>query len=157
VGRIASGLLNAPAWEGGRYKGERRAEGGVKPPLQEEPRALVVGRNCDKEIGLAGDLLGFELAVEGFEDPVLEDFAVAGLYFAEDETEAGWPGVEDYRFGFEGFSGFANFQIHVALFVEGSRGFEETALQAQFGRPCGEHRFRRGFGSDLGIRVEGKS
>src|SRR6267378_3601659 len=78
----------APAADGGRYKSERRAEDGVKPPLQEELRALVVGGNCDEEIGLAGNLLGFELAVEGFDDPVLEDVAVAGLYFAEDEAEA---------------------------------------------------------------------
>jgi hypothetical protein len=34
--------------------------------------------------GLAGDLLGLELAIEGFEDPVLEDVAIARLYFAED-------------------------------------------------------------------------
>jgi len=80
------------------------------------------------QIRLAGDLLGFELAIEGFEDPVLEDFAVAGLYFAEDETQAGWPGVEDQRFGLEGFTGFANFQIHVVLFLKGRSGFEETAL-----------------------------
>jgi hypothetical protein len=106
---------------------------------------------------LAGDLLGFELAVEGLEDPVLEDFAVARLYFAEDETQAGWPGVEDHRFGLEGFFGFANFHIHVALLLKGRSGFEETALQAQLGHPRGETRFRRGFRSDFGIRVEGKA
>jgi hypothetical protein len=32
-----------------------------------------------KATGLAGDLLGLELAIEGFEDPVLEDVAVARL------------------------------------------------------------------------------
>jgi hypothetical protein len=38
--------------------------------------------------GLAGNLLGFELAIEGFEDPVLEDVAEAGLYLAKHEAEA---------------------------------------------------------------------
>jgi len=114
-------------------------------------------RGDGEKFGLAGDLLGFELAVECYKDPVLEDFAVAGLYFAEDETEAGWPGVEDHRFGLEGFTGFANFQIHVALCLKGGSGFEETALQAQLGYPSGETRFRRSFGSDFGIRVEGKA
>ncbi len=56
--------------------------------MEIELRVLVVGGNCDEEIGLAGDLLGFELAIEGFDDPVLENVAIAGLYFAEDETEA---------------------------------------------------------------------
>jgi hypothetical protein len=79
---------------------------------------------------LAGDLLGFELAIEGFEDPVLEDFARAGLYFAEDETEARWPDVEDNCFGFEGFSGVANLHQDVVLLFEGGGGFEKTAKQA---------------------------
>jgi len=106
---------------------------------------------------LAGDLLGFELAIEGFEDPILEDVAVVGLYFAEDEAEAGWADVEDYGFGFEGFSGIVNLQGHVALFFEGGGGFEEAALQAQFGYTRRETRFGRVFGSDLGISIEGKS
>jgi hypothetical protein len=37
---------------------------------------------------LAGDLLEFELAIEGFEDPGLESVAVAGFYFAKEETQA---------------------------------------------------------------------
>ena len=59
-------------------------------------------------VGLAGNLLGFELAIEGFENPFLQNVAIAGLYFAEDEAQAGWPGVKDYCFGFERFSGVVN-------------------------------------------------
>jgi hypothetical protein len=109
------------------------------------------------EIGLAGNLLGFELAVEGLEDPVLEDVSVAGLYSAEGETQAGWADVEDDGFGLEGFSGVANLQQYLMFLLEGGRGFEETALQAQLGYPPGDNGFRRGFRSDVGVRVEGKA
>jgi hypothetical protein len=107
--------------------------------------------------GLAGDLLGFELAVEGFEDPGLEDFAVAGFYFAEEQAEAGGAGVEDDGFGFEGFAGIVNFQSDMALFFEGGSGLEEAALQAEFGDTSGKNRFGRVLGSDFGVSVEGKS
>lgn len=106
---------------------------------------------------LAGDLLGFELAVEGFEDPVLEDVAIAGLDFSKEEAQAGWPGVKDYRFGFEGFAGVVNFQEDLALFRKGRGGFEEAALQAQFGDTPRDNRFRRAFRSDFGCCVERKS
>lgn len=65
--------------------------------------------------GLAGNLLGFELAIEGFEDPVLEDVAEAGLYVAKHEAQARWPGVKDYRLGFERFSGIVNLQQYGVL------------------------------------------
>ena len=86
-----------------------RAKGRRKAGPTQHRTSVGDGLRWPGEFGLAGDLLGLELAIEGFEDPSLEDFAVPGLYFAEDETQAGWPGVEDYRFGLEGFSGFANF------------------------------------------------
>jgi hypothetical protein len=75
-------------------------------------------------------LLGLELAIEGFEDPVLEDVAMAGLYFAEDEAKAGWTDIEDYCFGFEGFTGFVNLQVHLVLFFEGGSRLDEAAQQA---------------------------
>jgi hypothetical protein len=102
-------------------------------------------------------LLGFELAVEGFEDPVLEDCAIAGLYVAEGETQTGWADIKDYSFGFEGFTGVSNFQEHMVLFFEGGRGFEEAALQAQFGHTSGENRFGRAIRSDFGSCVERKT
>ena len=109
------------------------------------------------ELGLAGNLLGFELAVEGFKDPVLEDIAEAGLYIAENETQARWPNIEDYCFGFEGFTGIANLQQYLMVLLEGGGGFEETALQAQLGYTPGNKGFRRAFRSDLCVSVERKS
>jgi hypothetical protein len=102
-------------------------------------------------------LLGFELAIEGFEDPVLEDVAIAGLDFSKEEAQAGCPGVEDYGFGFEGFAALVNFQVHLALFRKGRGGFEKAALEAQFGDTAGDNRFRRAFGSDFGVGVKGES
>ena len=67
---------------------------------------------------LAGNLLGFELAFEGFEDPVLEDVAVAGLHVAIGEADARGPGVEDDCFGFEGFSLIVNLEQDAVLFFE---------------------------------------
>jgi hypothetical protein len=102
-------------------------------------------------------LLGFELAFEGFEDPGLESFAVAGLYFTEDEAEARRTGVKDDGFGFEGFASLANFEQNAVLFFERGGGFEEAALQAQLGYARWENRLRRAFGDELGVSVKGKA
>jgi hypothetical protein len=110
-----------------------------------------------KDTALAGDLLGFELAVEGFEDPVLEDFAMAGFYFTEDEAEARGAMVEDDGFGFEGFAIVVNLEQDVALQFEQGGGFEETALEAEFGDAAGGDGFRRGLRSDFGMGVKGKA
>ena len=80
------------------------------------------------EIELTGDLLGFELAVEGFDDPVLEGVAVARFYVAEGEANARGTSVEDDGFGFEGFSALVDSYEDVALLMERGRGFEEAAL-----------------------------
>lgn len=106
---------------------------------------------------LAGDLLGFELAVEGFEYPVLEGVAVTGFYVAEDEAKARETGVEDDGFRFEGFAGLVDSDEDVALLVERGRGFEEAALQADFRDTAGNRRFGRGFGRDFGCGIKRKS
>jgi hypothetical protein len=151
-GELRDAGSKAPASEGGRYKGGRRLKAAPTRAI-----GFAIGRNFDVEFESAWDLLEFELAIEGFEDPGLESVAVAGLYFAEDEAEAGGAGVEDDGFGFEGFSGIANLEGHVALFFERGGGFEETALQAQFGHACGENRLGRAIGNDLGVSIEGKA
>ena len=71
-------------------------------------------------VGLAGNLLGFELAIESFEDPLLQDVPEMGLDFAEDETQAGGASIEDYCFGLEMIAGIANLEQHEALHFEGS-------------------------------------
>ena len=106
---------------------------------------------------LAGDLLGFELAVEGFENPVLEGVAVARLYVTEDEAETGGAGVEDDGFGFERFSGLADSYEDVALLVERGRGFEEAALQAEFGHAAWKCSLGRAVGGDFGCGIKRKS
>lgn len=108
-------------------------------------------------LGSAGDLLGLELAVEGFENPILEDVAIAGLDCAEDQADAGLPGVEDDCFGFERFAVLENPQEDAALNIKGGGGFEEAAHQAELGDTAGDGRFGRGFGSDFGGCVERKS
>ena len=106
---------------------------------------------------LAGDLLGLELAVEGFENPVLEDVAIAGFDSAEDQADAGGAGIKDDCLGFEGFAVLVNLEENGALQFKGSGGFEETAHQAEFGDASGQSRARGGFRSDFGVGVEGKS
>lgn len=134
----------------------KMTDSGVTLPVHDEQRIVIAGIK-KKGIGLAGDLLGLELAVEGFEDPVLEEVAVAGLYFAEGDAEAGGTGVEDHGFSFEGFAGFMDLEQDAAFFFERGGGFEEAALQAEFGDAAGDERFWRGFRSDLGVGVEGKT
>ena len=107
--------------------------------------------------GLAGDLLGLKLAVEGFENPVLEDVAIAGLDPAEDQADAGWAGIKDDGVGFEGLAVLVNLQENGTLQFKGSGGFEETAHQAEFGDASGQSRARGGLRSDFGVGVEGKS
>ena len=107
--------------------------------------------------GLPRDLLGLKLAVEGFEDPVLEDVAIAGLDAAEDQADAGFACVEDDRLGFERFAVLVNPQQDAALRLKGGGGFDEAAHQAELGDTAGESRFGRAFGSDFGGCVEGKS
>jgi hypothetical protein len=102
-------------------------------------------------------LLGFELAIEGFDDPILEDVAEAGLNFAKDEAQAGWPGVKDYRFGLKRFSGIVNLEQYSVLRLKGGGCLQETAHQADLCDVGGEHRFRRTLRSDFGVCVEGKS
>ena len=148
---IARGNLRARIFQSSRRP---------KPLISQRGIQSGVGcRHCAgrKGIELAGDLLGFELAVKGFEDPVLEDIAIAGLDFSKEEAQAGWPGVKDYSFRFEGFAGIVNFQEHLAFFRKGRGGFEKAALQAQFGDTSWDDRFRRAFGSDFGGCVERKS
>lgn len=106
---------------------------------------------------LPGDLLGFELAVEGFEDPVLEDFAIAGLYVSKGEAKARGAGVENDGFGFKRFTRVVDRHEDVALFMERRGGFEEATLQAKLGDTPGKSRFGRTLGSDFGSGVEGKS
>ena len=130
------------AWEIGR-QGGGRGEGGLKPPLRMRIGDL-----------LGGDLLGLELAVQGFEDPVLEDFAVAGLDCAEDQAEAGLAGVEDDCFGFERFAVFVNAQRDTTFKIEGGGSLDEAAHQAEFGDTAGESRLGRAFGSDFGGCIE---
>ena len=101
------------------------------------------------EARLAGDLLGLELAVEGFEDPVLENVTIAGLDSAEDQAEAGLPGVKDDRLGFERFVVLVNPQQDAALRLKGGGGFDETAHQAELGDTPGKSRFGRAFGGDF--------
>jgi len=111
----------------------QREEGGLKPPLQrKEKRPASEGGPYKSKIGdeLAGDLLGLELAVEGFENPGLEDVAVAWLYLAVEEAEAGGASVEDDGFGFEGLAFIVNLEQDAVLFFERGGGFEETAQQA---------------------------
>lgn len=106
---------------------------------------------------LAGDLLGLELAVEGFENPVLEDVAIAGLDSTEDQAYAGGPGIKDDCLGFESFAVLVNLQVNGAFQFKGSGGFEETAHQAQLGDASGQSRARGGLRSDFGVGVERKS
>jgi hypothetical protein len=106
---------------------------------------------------LAKDLLGFELAVEGFEDPVLEDVAVARLDVAEDEADAGGTMVEDDSFSFERFTGIVNLEEQVAFQFEGGTRFDKAALKAEFGDTSGEHRFGRVCRGDFGGCIERKS
>ena len=106
---------------------------------------------------LAGDLLGFELAVESFDDPVLQGVAVASLYVTEDQADARGAGIEDDGFGFEGLSVLVDSYEDLALLVERGRGFEEAALQAEFRDTAGNHRFRGGFGCDFGCAIKRKS
>lgn len=107
--------------------------------------------------GLPGDLLGLELAVERFENPVLKHVAIAGLDSAEDQAEAGLPGIKDDRLGFERFMILVDPQQDAALELKGGRGFDEAAHQAELGDTPGECRFGRAFVSDFGGCVEGKS
>ena len=132
----------------------QRQEGGLKPPLHGGATTFVFGGNM---AGLARDLLGFELAVEGFENPVLEDVALAGFYVAEDEAKARRASVENDGFGFEGFSGLVDSYEDVALLEERGRGFQEAALQADFRDTAGNSRFGRGFGRDFGCGIKRKS
>ena len=53
---------------------------------------------------LIGGLQGFELVIEGLEDPLLEDVSEVGLDFAEDETDARRPDIKDGCFGLELFT-----------------------------------------------------
>ena len=106
---------------------------------------------------LTEDLLGLELAVEGFEDPVLEDVAIAGFDSAEDQADAGGAGIKDDGLGFEGFAVLVNLQEDGVFQCKGGGGFEKTAHQAELSDAPGEGRARGGFRSDLGVGVEGKS
>ncbi len=138
-------LQDGWAWEIGTQGGERR-EGGLKPPLR-----MRIGDS------LGGDLLGLELAVEGFENPVLEDVAIAGFDCAEDQADAGGAGIKDDGLGFEGFAVLVNPEENGVFQFKGGGGFEEAAHQAELGDASGESRAGGGFRSDLGVGVEGKS
>ena len=79
---------------------------------------------------LTGDLLGLELAVEGFQDPVLEDVAIARFDSAEDQADAGGTGIKDDGLGFESFTVLVNLQENGVFQFKGGGGFEKTAHQA---------------------------
>ena len=120
-------------------------------------QSTSTNRDAFEVVTLTRDLLGFELAVEGFEDPVLEGVAVAGFYVAEGETNARGAGVEDDGFGFEGFSALVDSYEDVALLVERSSGFEEAALQAEFSDTAGKRSLGRAVWRDFCCGIKGKS
>ena len=118
-------------------------------------RAETKRRGFKEEV--AESTLEFELAVQGGENPFLENGAAIGIHVAKGEAHAHSGFCVGYgSFGFEVLVHMENFYEDGSLRGEGCGGLRVTAVQAEFGDAGGEGGGGRGFWGDFGGSVESK-